>query len=675
MTIIARIRQLALFLIACTILLYPVSSLSQKMEFKAAEPKKSSQAPGKKLYGTDQAIIQMYRSKMEIRADGSIDVADEISLSVTSAGLESFQYDIVLNRFWIPWEKRMADIDVKRVTFNGQMVTPSKIPIEDGIRFSLKNYALKYPGNHIINVYYTIHNLIASDENSHQLFWDPIQAHWPYQINYAEVEVALPEGGQFGDASAIVGTVNSNRPAFPATSLPGETMLLKSGRPLYKREGMFVSANWTGGISDQDSFFMAQARGLLQTIERELIYATQYYAVIPLCFILYLVLLYGYRRLIAHQVGLLKPGFRPRPPDGLGPAGALFFLGGGQNDERGLYHSILSIAASGFLSIEEDTPGKYILQRTWLDTESLDLSPSERDLTKTVFSRKRTSLRVDQSQYGAFSNARMILRKSLSKELERHFWKKNVAKLAIVILPFLLLQSPLFVLSPSTGYALFFFVMSGAILTTLSLNLACMDPDYVLAKRWPDRSAFVRMLFEMRGGMTMALTLSLFIIISLFINHVPITLFQLAYWLVTLAALHSLKSEDYLGALTRKDIQDYYRWLKSASIEIDLPIEEEYRPEALYQKHFAYTVAFRIEKAWSNRFEALFIALNEQGISCRPKFHGGQHGALDIQAFLHSMTSSFPDAIERALQVTQSKVKLSPFPDNMGERDDEDDAI
>jgi len=397
-----------------------------------------------------QERIRSYDVEVDVRADGSLDVTERMTVHAEGQQIRRGIYRDFPTRYKDRYGNRVrVDLKVNGVERNGNPEPWFTERMSNGVRINTGNDDfLPVPADYTYTLRYRTTRQLGFFEDHNELYWNAIGTGWIFPIESATVRVRLPGPVPIDQMKAEgytgpQGAKGSNYVAeLPAPGVASYRLT----QPLGPNEGftvvlafpkMFVAQPLAGAISspatgapipkvlvaeptkgDRIQWFFADNRGVLIALIGLI-------ALVWFC-------VREWRR-VGRDPEKRAIFARYEPPADKTAAGLRFVERMGY-DARCFSAEVLALAVGGHLRISRD---KRFLKDDWrLDRNgaaSLPASPGQSVMLKLLFPHGKQSLELKNTNAAIVSSAQDAHKKELDREFHPRYFQRNRRSLAIAI--------------------------------------------------------------------------------------------------------------------------------------------------------------------------------------------------------------------------------------------------
>ena len=393
-------------------------------------------------FGADaQERILSYDSEVEVRADGTLEVTEHITVRAEGKNIRRGIYRDFPTRYRDRLGNRVSvRFEMVGVERNGEREAWFTERRDNGIRINTGgDDFLPVPADYTFTLRYRTTRQLGFFEEHDELYWNAIGTGWDFPIESGTVRVRLPAPvpeGEMG-TEGYTGPQGAGGSAYAARIPEPGAAEFRLTEPLAPREGLTIVLTFPKGVVEEPTggqrarWLLADNRGVLVALAGYL-------------------LLLGYAVSRWRKVGRdPRPGViipRYRPPEGHGPAALRYLLKVGAGyDPRCFSGDLLALAVAGRVRI--GSRKKLLGDEWWLERSKAAEwgSPSERasdgnpyarvvpaqeTLLGKLFPAGEDRLDLKSSNAATVSAAQSAHGKALSAELHPRFFRRNSDKTA-----------------------------------------------------------------------------------------------------------------------------------------------------------------------------------------------------------------------------------------------------
>ncbi|HUQ46830.1 MAG TPA: DUF2207 domain-containing protein [Gemmatimonadaceae bacterium] len=420
-----------------------------------------------------QERIQSYNSQIEIRADGSIDVTEEIKVHAEGNQIRRGIYRDFPTRYQDRAGNRVSvALQVLGVERNGVTEPWFTQKMTNGVRINTGNDDfLPVPADYTYKLHYRTTRQLGFFSDHDELYWNAIGTGWIFPIESSTVVVRLPSPVPVENlhAEGYTGSQGAKGTAYAADIPEPGVGRFRLTQPLGPYEGFTIVLTFPKGLIHQPTQ-SERARWLLSDNRGVLVALAGFIALI-----LYMVR--AWQRVGRDpQKGIVIARYEPRP--GQTPAGLRFMEKMGY-DMRCFTGDILALAVAGKLKIHKED--HRFLNDEW-SLERIDgkssapISPGQQTLLAGLFPGGRGTLELKNTNASIVSAARSAHQKLLDDELQPKFFKRNGGKVGLAFLIALLTGIAAFASSGGFGIPFIIAIMVLAVVSMIVFGFLIKAP-------------------------------------------------------------------------------------------------------------------------------------------------------------------------------------------------------
>ncbi|HZI99447.1 MAG TPA: DUF2207 domain-containing protein, partial [Gemmatimonadaceae bacterium] len=408
-----------------------------------------------------QERITSYDIVVDIQKDGSLDVTERIGVHAEGNQIRRGIYRDFPTRYRDRFGNQVkVALDVKSVEKNDVIEPWFTERMSNGVRINTGNdNFLTVPADYIYTLRYRTTRQLGFFPDHDELYWNAIGTGWIFPIEHGSVEVHLPSPVPIEQlhAEGYTGPQGAKGTAYVAEIPSPGVARYRLTQPLNSYEGFTIVLTFPKGLiaeptqSDRIKWLLTDNRGIL----------------IALAGFLFL-LVYMYRQWSRvgrdPQKGIVIARYEPR--EGQSPAG-LHYLQRMGYDMRCFTGDVLALAVAGYLNVRER---EKIFKNEWQleDAQSANGKPitdAQRTLHTTLF-RGGSPLILKNTNASIVGGARDAHRKSLDREFQPRYFKRNGKQVGIAWLIAIVVGVAAFVASGGYGIPV---IIAIAVLMFISL--------------------------------------------------------------------------------------------------------------------------------------------------------------------------------------------------------------
>ncbi|MEX2466884.1 MAG: DUF2207 domain-containing protein [Gemmatimonadota bacterium] len=366
-----------------------------------------------------QERILSYDIEIDVRLDGSLDVAEHITVFAEGRNIRRGIYRDFPTRYRDRFGNRVrVSLEVLDVEMNGSRVPWFTERVANGVRINTGDDSfLDVPGEYTYTIDYRTTRQLGFFDEHDELYWNAIGTGWIFPIDTGSVEVRLPEPvpvEQMG-AEGYTGPQGASDAGYVAELTGPGIARYALTEPLAPGEGLTIVLTFPKGVVaepgrvDRVRWFLADNLGVLVALAG-----------------LAGLLLFCVRRWkeIGRDPaeGVVIP--RYDPPAGWSPAATRYLRRMGY-DDRCFTSDVLDLAVQGRLRIhrdEEARKGEWALEETSTTVAS---APSQSALLGVLFKGRSSMLELDASNGTVLRAARSAQQLALDEQLHGPYFRRN----------------------------------------------------------------------------------------------------------------------------------------------------------------------------------------------------------------------------------------------------------
>lgn len=377
-----------------------------------------------------QERILAYDSQVQVNADGSLDVTENIRVRAEGSQIRRGIFRDFPTRYRDRHGNRVVvEFDVREVLRDGRPEPWFTEQVGNGVRLNTGNDdLLPTPAEFTFTLRYRTNRQLGFFAGHDELYWNAIGTGWDFPIERGSVQVRLPADVPASQlqAEGYTGPQGAQRQGYAATIPAAGEATWRLTRPLAPREGLTIVLSFPKGIITAPS--PLQKTGWLLRDNRGLLVA-----------LAGLVLLTGYCLRRWRAVGRDPPPgtiiVRYEPPAGYSPAG-LRYMKRMRYDMRCFSAELLSLAVGGALLIERD---KGRLKDTWTlqkraAAPATTLTPAQAALYDALFAEGRTTLELHSRNATTIQAVTAAHAKALQQRFKPRLFSTHGGSVAVAFL-------------------------------------------------------------------------------------------------------------------------------------------------------------------------------------------------------------------------------------------------
>lgn len=558
------------------------------------------------IYATAEERIISFDSEIHVGRDGYLNVVETITVFAEGYDIRRGIYrDFPQDYNTKMGLKQHRPLKVISVTRNGLMepYTVEKLGSGTRIRIGSADVFLETNSVQKYTITYRTGRQLWFDKTGDELYWNVTGNFWNFPIRKASARVILPEGLRLLEAEAYTGVIGEKDREYIKTE-EEDGVAFETTAQLGRNEGLTIVVRWEPGKLDARAYEEAAIwKG------NEVFFLGLFLALIG--FLIFVVLWFVIGRDPAR--GVIIP--RWEPPEGFSPA-AVRYLKNMGFDDRCFTAGVLSLAAKGFLKIEEE--GAYDYKVTKRKGHAKErLTPDEDSLFQNLLKGAK-SLILEQTNHVQISGAKRKLKATLRKRLKGEYFHNHTNQWLVGLLVC------------AGGLAIM------TIPTEEPMAVIMMMIFVLLITLW-----VVDMTGEIIAGRTTWTWTVLVIVAAVIAGIILIALGQLAgvWCAITLLAVmiativfrFLLKAPTKAGRKALDEIDGFCEYLSVAEEDrLNLENPPERTPE-LFEKFLPYALALGVEQKWSEKFDDVLTTAGEaqETQTYTPSFYSGGRSGLE----------------------------------------------
>ena len=418
------------------------------------------------LVGTSRLAAQerilSYDSQIQIRADGGLDVAEQITVHAEGNQIRRGIYRDFPTRYSDRFGNRMvADLQVLGVERNGQPEPWFTERMSNGVRINTGNdNLLPVPADYTYTLHYRTTRQLGFFRDHDELYWNAIGTGWVFPIENSEVLVRLPAPvpTNLMTAEGYTGRQGAKGNAYVAELIGPGIARYRITQPLGSYEGFTIVLTFPKGMiapptqAERVRWFLRDNRGVLVALAG-------------------LIVLLVYCAREWNRVGRDPPKgiiiARYQPPEGHTPAGLRYLKRMGY-DMRCFSADVLALAVGGHLRIHSE---KHWLNDEWRlervrSPSAVPPEPGQRALLEGLFS-AGDILVLKNTNATTVQAARDAQKTVLEQEYQPRYFRRNGRKVAMSVVIAIVTGVAAFVGSGGFGIPAIIAVMAVALITLI----------------------------------------------------------------------------------------------------------------------------------------------------------------------------------------------------------------
>ncbi len=466
---------------------------------------------------------------------------------------------------------------------------------------------------------YQLSQSIAYNDQDDKLILALTPDDWPLPVDNAKISLSLPQGVKPRRQDVMIAPVGPHSGDYIAKVDAEGKISVEAMRPLKPHEAiMMVLTLPRGSVArpsahekinsavSRNQHILAGAAGVL------------------------ILTVFG---LVA--LGLSKQTGTPARGNNLGPAG-LRLMRTGTVDARSIVATLITLAVKGYLIIEETETGTFMLQRTWKEND-LGLTASEKSVATALYADRPSRFFITRDVADALHDARVCLRQSLQREVERALFINARLSVLWVIMAVVLIIGAVVWLSASQLWvvlpAAIFLVGVGWVYIRLLLRPSALP--WQLAR---ERQGFFRLVMDAATTRSTRPAFALALIGMVGMGAwlgVPATLIVVLAVVVALWLIHNLKGPKHFGLAFALKADDWQTRL--------LETNPNNSPQR-YEQEMPMAVALDVVPAWAKAFQPHLGTPGDYAVY-KPRWFSGHEAQFNAVAFAEELTKGLEKAI------------------------------
>ncbi len=287
--------------------------------------------------------IQSYDVSLELTAAGELDVAEMLTVVITSPQ-HGIVRTILVSGLTPLGTRRTIDVRLGEVTMDGKSVPTKTSRTGSQIDLRIGDPDQTISGTHAYRIPYTAARVLLFHDSYLQLYWNATGNEWDVPIRQASATLVLPSGVPAAEVTttSYVGPMRSTGPGQAAT-------VDASGRIAFATGMLNPGSGLTIDVAIPRQLLPINPPTFAQNLARFL--WDNKLAALPIAvLVLMIVLWFRFGRDL--RKGTIAPAFEP--PAGIGP-GEAGVLVDDRMDLRDISAMVIGLAVGGYLSIREDS--------------------------------------------------------------------------------------------------------------------------------------------------------------------------------------------------------------------------------------------------------------------------------------------------------------------------------
>jgi uncharacterized membrane protein YgcG len=588
--------------------------------------------------------IRSWRSDIQVRADGALDVTETIRVNAEGNRIQHGIFrDFPILRDKDGRQVRVG-FDVHEVERDGRPESYDRERVNNNVRVRIGSADTYLDnGEHTYVISYTTTRQLGYFDTFDELYWNVTGNDWVFPIETAEARIRLPKPVRFGPERAVYTGPRgaTGHAARVVSEAPGE-IVFRTTAPLGPYEGLTVAVRWPKGIVAEPprpspAWLAMQDWAPRGAALAALLGLLAYY-------------FFAWKRAgRGPRAGTIVPLFAP--PDGLSAA-ALRYVSRMGFDDRCFAAAIVESGVHHRLKLLEDDEGFFHSKTTTLEKTSGqgDLAAPEQAMLGELF-QGSDSIEMDNRNHVRFAAARTALSEGLDEAWKGKAFFRN---LGWAWMGLLLLFAAIALVLAAIAFSDFYATTMERVFPAAAF--ACFA------------AAVLLVLKRGKGWVHAALT-GVFIIGGIALS---------ATALIGLAPVEPLGTLGWMFAplLALPFVVSAFAWMSAptregralmdriAGFEQYLSITEEDRLEAmhppektpeLFERYLPHAIALGVENHWADKFAAVLAAAEVD-----PAQHGNTFGWYSGSGNVWSNPSRFAGAVGASLASSVSSASTAP---------------
>ncbi len=374
--------------------------------------------------------ISRFHSEIDVLEDGRLEVTEHIDVIAEGKQFKRGIYrDLKLTFDDLEGTAHTAGYEVREVTRNGLPENWFTERNSDVLRVYVgKKSVSLVPGEYRYTIRYITDYQLGFGQYHDSLYWNVTGNDWAFRIGSASAEIRLPGDANDVQFTAFTGLSGSkNKDAYVSQS--SNVLRAESLSALGPGEGLTIYAKWPVGTIDRPEGVtrfrkLPGVTGVFHSLGKFLGngIATLVALALTLTGIGWF---WGRRPAIERSAGI-----RRTPLDRLGPA-ATRWVDRGSFDAETLKAALVSLAAKGRLTINEEETERFFGTATTMSVEKIDtahgpaLTGAETAVLNAMFASGRTRVPISKSHYSTWARVSDQLVEKLEADYASEFFDRN----------------------------------------------------------------------------------------------------------------------------------------------------------------------------------------------------------------------------------------------------------
>jgi len=545
--------------------------------------------------------ITSFSSVVNVNADGSVDVTESIHVTAEHQNIRHGIYrDLPTVRGRSTLGLYKIRYDIRGVMRDGRPEPWHTTDITDGMRIYIGSPDTTVErGAHKYVLNYRTYRQVGFFKDHDELYWNVTGNFWNFPIDKTTATVRPPPGVSATGAVAYTGVVGAAGQDATVEGIGTDEITVSSTRALAPGEGLTVAAAWPKGFLVQPS----AAQRL-----RDALWDNAAFAVCVLGLVIvsayYGVTWWHYGRDPARGTIIAEYD----PPRDLSPAACRYILNMSW-DHQCFASAVVSMAARGYLTMEETSDKVILLKKTGKTEAQARLSKGECAIADKIFGKTWTSAPLRPENNKEIVAAVKALRTALAAEHDDVTFVENRGMLAVGIGLSILSCLAAVVLDPGrTDH-----VITGAVTGGIALLIYLFFRHTLMFVR--RASVFVRSLILIVITMMIAGfpgTINLVALLpdlldsaqryTVSLIHAPVMMATAVLVIINLIFLEIMKAPTHRGRKIMDHIEGFRLYLTVAEQDrLNFHNPPELTPKR-FEAFLPYAMALDVENDWGEQF-------------------------------------------------------------------------
>ena len=582
--------------------------------------------------------IEQFTSNANVNADGSVDVAETISVNAESRQIRRGIFRDIPTTY--------TDRNGLRVVVGFEVISVKRDrrdesyaieALANGKRIRIGNADVFLDhGIHVYEIQYRTTRQLGFFEQYDEFYWNVTGNGWTFPIEATTAIVRLPPGARILQHEAYTGYQGENGRDFKVFSATGNEYRAVATRNFAPGEGMTIAVAWQKGIVAEPSgaqkniWFLRDNAGNLSLLATLVGVGLFFF--------------YAWTKVGRDPpAGVIIPLFAP--PQALGPAGSRFIWKQGF-DDKAFAAALVGLAVKGRLKIADDD-GDY--QITKLAGKGLALTTAENALLSATPS---GTTELEKSNHVAIGMMKESLENALEKEFEGSVFARNIGWFiagAVLSIAGLLLSALL--LPESDGLVGLFAVGWSGIWWGVILSIAWSSIRGVISGRGFLRkmgSAAPLLLLIPFGIAGVAVPFFIMFMETLSPGIMMLVGTAVGLGLMNIVFYYLLHAPTVSGRRVLDQLQGFRMYMKTAEEERLKVLNPPEKTPELFERYLPYALALDCENEWNAKFTAVLAAAALAGAAAPVWYSGSNWNSGNIGGFTDSLGSSLASSAASA---------------------------